>query len=492
MTAGGQQPISYQWYCNGITLGDANSSLALTNLQTTNVGTYFAVVSDPYATIPSATAQLVVNSISITAPLQDQVLFPGATATLGVTAQSTQPINYQWQLNGTNLIGAVTNSLTLTNLQYNQAGLYTVVLSNVLGITASTGSLAVVPVAAWGDNSYGQTNIPSSLSNAVALAGGYIHSLALRADGTVLAWGDNSHGQTNIPAGLSNVIAIASGSYHNLVLRSDGTVVAWGDNSYGQTNIPPGLSNVVAVAAGAGSACNLILRTDGSLAAWGDNSTGQTNIPPGLSNVVAVTAGTFNNLALRGDGTVVPWGDDSYGQTNVPSGLGYVVAASAGLADYLVLQADGTVVAWGDNTYGQTNIPSGLSNVVAIASGYGQGLALRADGGVVEWGNSGETNVPSGLTNVIEVAGGGGHSLALVGDQPPATQVMVSTFTKNASGFSLSIPTQNGRVYALEYENALSHANWVSLPLVAGTGAEVTLLDSGAVTAERFYRVRRW
>ena len=74
--------------------------------------------------------------------------------------------------------------------------------------------------------------------------------MALRADGTVVVWGDNGFGQTNVPPGLSNVVAIAAGFYHCLALRNDGSVVAWGWNNNGQTNVPAGLSNVVAIAAG--------------------------------------------------------------------------------------------------------------------------------------------------------------------------------------------------------------------------------------------------
>ncbi len=36
--------------------------------------------------------------------------------------------------------------------------------------------------------------------------------------GTVVAWGDNTYGQTNVPAGLSNVTAIAAGGYHTVAL----------------------------------------------------------------------------------------------------------------------------------------------------------------------------------------------------------------------------------------------------------------------------------
>jgi hypothetical protein len=52
----------------------------------------------------------------------------------------------------------------------------------------------------------------------VAIAGGGYHSLALKADGTVTVWGDNYYGETNVPAGLSNVVAIAGGYEHDLAL----------------------------------------------------------------------------------------------------------------------------------------------------------------------------------------------------------------------------------------------------------------------------------
>src|SRR5262249_41224462 len=46
------------------------------------------------------------------------------------------------------------------------------------------------------------------------------HSLALRSDGTVVAWGDNTFGQTNVPPGLRSLAAIAAGRTHSLALTS--------------------------------------------------------------------------------------------------------------------------------------------------------------------------------------------------------------------------------------------------------------------------------
>ena len=74
--------------------------------------------------------------------------------------------------------------------------------------------------------------------------------MALKADGTVIAWGDNGYGQTNLPGGLTNVVAIAAGWDHSLALKQDGSVVGWGDNTYGECTAPAGLTNVVAIAGG--------------------------------------------------------------------------------------------------------------------------------------------------------------------------------------------------------------------------------------------------
>lgn len=58
----------------------------------------------------------------------------------------------------------------------------------------------------------------------------------------IVAWGNSEHGQTNVPSGLSNVVAVAAGFHHSLGLTAEGKVVAWGDNQLGQTDVPSGLT----------------------------------------------------------------------------------------------------------------------------------------------------------------------------------------------------------------------------------------------------------
>ncbi len=269
-------------------------------------------------------------------------------------------------------------------------------------------------VMAWGDNTYGQTNIPAGLGAVKMIAAAFYSSLALRSDGTVIAWGDNTYGQTNVPAGLNGVKAIAGGQHHFLALMSDGTVAAWGRNSEGQSFVPVGLSDVTAIV-GHGLA-SLALKGDGTIVAWGDNAYGQTAVPLGLNEVTAIAGGLYHSLALKRDGTIIGWGSNDQGQRNIPAGLSGVRAIACGGYHNLALKTDGTVVAWGWNDYGQTNVPLGLSGVAAIAGGAWYSLALKNDGTVVAWGDNsvGQTTIPADLSGLAAIAAGGTHTVAII------------------------------------------------------------------------------
>ena len=231
----------------------------------------------------------------------------------------------------------------------------------------------------------------------------------------------------------------------------------------------------------------------GTVVAWGYNYFGQTNVPASLTNVVGISGGGFHNVALRGDGTVAVWGDNSYGLANIPSGLTDVVAIAAGRFHSLALKSDGTVAGWG-----MTRVPEQVKSVVAIAAGTDISLALRADGTLYYWYileywiNPGSP--PADLTNVVAIStrGGPGDGLALIGDGPPLLSTPLTDAFHSDTTFSVTLPTQSGRVYALEFKDSLSDDRWTALPLVAGNGRLLKLSDSSATGAQRFYRVRRW
>ncbi|WP_369814988.1 hypothetical protein [Deinococcus sp. Leaf326] len=48
-----------------------------------------------------------------------------------------------------------------------------------------------------------------------------------------------------MPVGLGGVVAVSGGSLHSVALKANGTVVAWGRNDSGQTSVPDNLTVLV-------------------------------------------------------------------------------------------------------------------------------------------------------------------------------------------------------------------------------------------------------
>ena len=108
------------------------------------------------------------------------------------------------------------------------------------------------------------------------------------------------------------------------------------------------------------------------------------------------------------------------------------------------------------------------------------------------WPAYGQCALPYGLRNVREVAAGAYHSLARIDTGPPGPGPQVLNPQLRDGTFSVSVPTASGRVYVLEYADALAENPWTALPLVAGDGAVKRLVDPAASGPQRFYRVRQW
>jgi len=491
--------LAYQWTRNTTNIPGATcSSLALTNVQPGDAGTYAVVVGNTFGSVVSSNALLqVLQPPVITNQPQSLTLLAGQTASFSVEAASTSPINYQWQFNGSPIAGETNSAFTLVSIQSSNAGTYSALATNELGGTVSSNALLVVlPLGLYGDNSQGQSSAPIDATNLIGVAAGDWHSLGLRANGRVLAWGGDFAAQCDVPPDLSNAVAIAAGGYHSLAIRDNGQVVAWGADDYGQIDVPPNLGFVIGIAAGTWH--SLALRRDGTVAAWGDNEWGQTNLPAGLSNVLAIAAGGNHNLALKLDGTVVAWGEntDAYGNTAgqsvVPTLLSNVVAIAAGQYHSLALLADGTVAGWGDDSQGQITpfpVPTG---VTAITAGGGHSVALRNDGTVTAWGDNsyGECNVAVGVSSAVAISAGANSTIVLVAGTQPVSRLFAPVW--NGGGFSALVQTLNRKTYALNFKTSLSGSNWTALPGVTGNGALRLLRDPSAGGVGRFYRSQQF
>jgi hypothetical protein len=498
-------------FSNGIVAQATNSGNLTWSQQTIYVGSGSQTLKWVFFAPPNATTypgyvDQVTWTVGATAPTItsqpfSQSVVPGLNATFMATAGGTPPLSYHWQFNGTNISGATNFSLTITNVQATNLGTYRVVISNSTGTNTSTdASLEFGELAVWGENpatdSHGTA--PPGATNVLQISGGTAENLLIKVDRTILNWGSTNYLASN-PDTISNILNGSAFSSGGAVLNADGTVTAWGNSAI--TNVPANVTNVVAIAQGPTATFCMALKADGSVVVWG-NLASVTNVPSTVTNIVSIAAGELHCLALKSDGTIVTWGDNSSGQRTVPAAQLYsttnrVVAIAAGAFHSTALRSDGTVFCWGSNSSGQTNVPPTAKGVIAIAAGFAHNLALRTNGTVVAWGRnlSGQTNVPPNLSNVVAIAAGAFHSLALVGNGPAARGVAAnpSIFTNS---FSFSIPSQNGRVFELDYKNSLIDTNWTvnwnGAPLFAGNGTNLFLTDSTATNAQRFYQVRRW
>jgi PKD repeat protein len=67
----------------------------------------------------------------------------GATVAYTATAAGSPKLSYQWQHEGSDIIGATNSTLTLRHVAYAQAGTYTVTVSNLAGMVSSNVTLRI-------------------------------------------------------------------------------------------------------------------------------------------------------------------------------------------------------------------------------------------------------------------------------------------------------------------------------------------------------------
>ena len=152
---------------------------------------------------------------------------------------------------------------------------------------------------------------PSEIRNAVPtetgwkkISAGPTHALALRADDTLVAWGQNDYGQLNLPSDL-HYTDIAAGSRFSIGLttetrgwpsREGGTILAAGnDDNHQVSDAPKETDYYLKIAAGNNTAATLT--RDGHIKLWGQPLDGAA--PPTDGGCTDIAIGSDSGFALQ-------------------------------------------------------------------------------------------------------------------------------------------------------------------------------------------------
>ncbi len=137
------ETLLFQWRFNGTNLpAETNASLLLTNVQTASVGTYTVAITDPasghrFITAPNTLRAAVRPAIAVQPVPVSQSVSLGVNINYQPVVTGTEPLAYQWRLNGADVPGATNVTLALTNIQANQSGAYVLVATNLGGAATS-------------------------------------------------------------------------------------------------------------------------------------------------------------------------------------------------------------------------------------------------------------------------------------------------------------------------------------------------------------------
>ena len=128
------QNLFYQWKKDGIDIiGATNFQYQIPNITSSDTGNYTCKITGDFNTITSNIAILsILQNTQITIQPVDLILNEGEVATFHVEAQGSN-LSYQWQFNGIDIFGATSNTYTINNIQMNNAGTYSVVVTGECG-----------------------------------------------------------------------------------------------------------------------------------------------------------------------------------------------------------------------------------------------------------------------------------------------------------------------------------------------------------------------
>lgn len=279
---------------------------------------------------------------------QDQTVPTGSNALFFVTAIGSPPLTYVWSFNGTNIEGATNAFLVLANAQPNQAGDYSVQVTNAFGIvTSSNAALTVEPPIP-------PVIVSQPQNQTVSVGSLAIFSVVVTGSPPTYQWtfdGNAISGATNSSLMLFDVQSSNAGLYAVAVTNAGG----WAVSSNASLTVLP-----------LGTAC--VANPDGLVGWWaaeGDTYNvvdGTFGLLEGGLNFVPGEVGqAFNFNGIDADVKMPPSAN-----LNLTFGNGFTIEAWINPSD---VATNHPLIEWGIPTYPQ----NGLMLWISIDPQYGGG-----------------------------------------------------------------------------------------------------------------------
>ncbi|MGC8886070.1 MAG: lamin tail domain-containing protein [Verrucomicrobiia bacterium] len=147
VSATGSEPLKYQWRLNKSAIaGATNAVLQIDSVDYSHSGSYDVLVYNSAGSEISVPATVVVVPLPIIVqqpqPVSvriqpDPLAAPSTNVTFSVVASSQYTLSYQWRFNGMDIPGATDSTLTITNVQIENYGDYSVRVSDMYGSVVS-------------------------------------------------------------------------------------------------------------------------------------------------------------------------------------------------------------------------------------------------------------------------------------------------------------------------------------------------------------------
>jgi len=174
----------------------------------------------------------------------NRAVLAGVNVTINAKAFGSLPLSYQWLFNATNLPGATSATVTLSNVSFSESGIYALLVTNNLGsVLSSNAVLTVLPAL-----------VPTLPASGISATGAVLHGSVTLGPEETLAWfewgADTNYGLiagiTNIPGGsgtvtFSNALSGLDGDliYHYRVVAWNNLGIAYGADQSFQVGLKP-------------------------------------------------------------------------------------------------------------------------------------------------------------------------------------------------------------------------------------------------------------